>query len=68
MGDEVSVTVIATGLTADYKGDAISTRGGQMEYVANPFERLMNTEEDDDLAEIARLFEKKNAESINIDM
>ena len=60
MGDAVSVTVIATGLTADYKGGSSSyTSGGQ-----KPGQTGMDVpvwpEEDDDLAEITRLFERRN--------
>ena len=59
MGDAVSVTVIATGLTADYKGAPVRTNGNQ---VANQmtFDAPSWPEEDDDLAEITRLFERRN--------
>ncbi len=69
MGDAVSVTVIATGLTADYKGGTGSVFGGNAiggKEVADPFTPW--SEEDDDLAEITRLFEKKNTESIDVDL
>ncbi len=59
MGDEVSVTVIATGLTSDFKAPVArpSVPVGQtkMEITDWP-------EEDDDLLEITRLFENRNRE------
>ncbi len=72
MGDAVSVTVIATGLTADYKGGNGGTIGGGSiggnteTPAADPFAPW--SEEDDDLAEITRLFEKKNSDSIDVDL
>ncbi|MBQ4612064.1 MAG: cell division protein FtsZ [Clostridia bacterium] len=66
MGDAVSVTVIATGLTSDYKGGAGGVRGGtnvNAENLQDLFSPSAWTEEDDDLAEITRLFEKRNADS-----
>ena len=72
MGDAVSVTVIATGLTADYKGGAGGTRGGANVNTAEAPQDLFSVsawpEEDDDLAEITRLFEKKNADSIDVNL
>ncbi len=58
MGDAVSVTVIATGLTCDYKAkpaqsNTVPTGQTQFEVSAWP-------EEDDDLLEITRLFESRN--------
>ncbi len=69
MGDAVSVTVIATGLTADYKGGTGNVFGGGVvggKDAADTFSPW--SEEDDDLAEITRLFEKKNTESIDVEM
>ncbi len=73
MGDAVSVTVIATGLTADYKGGTGATLGGgavggseTVTPAADPFAPW--SEDDDDLAEITRLFEKKNSDSIDVDL
>ncbi len=59
MGDTVRVTVIATGLTADYKSQAAANRTP----AANPFDPFVNNEEDDDLAEITRLFDRRGTDN-----
>ncbi len=57
MGDAVSVTVIATGLTCDQRtvtrGESVPTGQTKMDATSWP-------EEDDDLLEITRLFESRN--------
>ena len=58
MGDAVSVTVIATGLTCDQRtvtrgGESVPAGQTKMEVTSWP-------EEDDDLLEITRLFESRN--------
>ncbi len=70
MGDAVRVTVIATGLTADYKGGSARVIGGGNVRVNNdPIEgqeSMFNVptwpEEDDDLAEITRIFDRKKTD------
>ena len=58
MGDAVSVTVIATGLTCDQR---TVTRGGTPELTGQTkIEVTSWPEEDDDLLEITRLFESRN--------
>ena len=59
MGDEVSVTVIATGLTSDFKMPPArpSVPVGQTKLEVTDW-----PEEDDDLLEITRLFENRNRE------
>ena len=59
MGDEVSVTVIATGLTSDFKMPPARTSvpAGQTKLEVTDW-----PEEDDDLLEITRLFENRNRE------
>ena len=64
VGDSVRVTVIATGLTADYKdtrpvgGKATETTPeGQTVFPVDPW-----SDDDDDLMEINRIFEKRNAD------
>jgi len=59
MGDAVSVTVIATGLTADYKGGSSRSTSNQVPNQTT-FDVPTWPEEDDDLAEITRLFERRN--------
>ncbi len=69
MGDTMSMTVIATGLTSDYKGGKGGVFGGGSiggKADADPFPGW--AEDDDDLAEITRIFEKKNTDSIDVDM
>lgn len=58
MGDEVSVTVIATGLTADYKGGGHGTLGGKNVAASVDFTEFVQ-EEDDVLADISRLFDRR---------
>ena len=58
MGDAVSVTVIATGLTCDYKAKPAvnnTVPAGQTKFEVSAW-----PEEDDDLLEITRLFESRN--------
>ena len=58
MGDAVSVTVIATGLTCDYKAKPAASNAvpaGQTKFEVSAW-----PEEDDDLLEITRLFESRN--------
>ena len=63
VGDAVRVTVIATGLTSDYKATRpTGQKGGAVAEepaisISNPWD-----EDDDDLMEINRIFEKRNAE------
>ena len=59
MGDEVSVTVIATGLTSDFKMPPARTSvpAGQTKLEVTDW-----PEDDDDLLEITRLFENRNRE------
>ena len=60
MGDAVSVTVIATGLTADSNS---SIRRSSTNQVANQIAfdvPKWGDDDDDDLAEITRLFERRN--------
>jgi len=59
MGDEVSVTVIATGLSSDYKA-ATRTVADNVPMSQTSFATPSWPEEDDDLAEITRLFERRN--------
>ncbi len=63
MGDSVSVTVIATGLTDDYKGGRGGKLGGNNTQAAAPADDLARQiddwPEDDGLNEIAQIFEKK---------
>ena len=59
MGDAVSVTVIATGLTADYKAAPSRSASNQVPNQTT-FEVSAWPEEDDDLAEITRIFERRN--------
>ena len=59
MGDAVSVTVIATGLTADYKAAPSRSTTTQVPNQTT-FEVSAWPEEDDDLAEITRIFERRN--------
>ncbi|MBQ8684320.1 MAG: cell division protein FtsZ [Clostridia bacterium] len=57
MGDAVSVTVIATGLAADYKAPAVKAGvdgGEQAQVTFQPW-----ADEDDDLAEITRMFDSR---------
>ena len=68
MGDAVSVTVIATGLTADYKERAKINKENVVEGQQDLFGNTAWPDEDDDLAEITRLFEKKNAEGIDVQL
>ncbi len=69
MGDAVRVTVIATGLTADYKGGGGGKRGGgnvRPNDLPDGQESMFNVptwpEEDDDLAEITRIFDRKKTD------
>ncbi len=70
MGDEVRVTVIATGLTADYKGGSGGVLGGSDVHAKDlpeGQESMFNViptwpEEDDDLEEINRIFNRKKAD------
>ena len=59
MGDAVSVTVIATGLTSDYKNSSRAMNDN-----VNPAQTTINLtgweDEDDDLLEITRIFERRN--------
>jgi len=57
MGDAVSVTVIATGLTCDQR---TVTRGASVPAGQTKMEVSTWPEEDDDLLEITRLFESRN--------
>ena len=57
MGDAVSVTVIATGLTCDQR---TATRGATVPTGQTKIEVTSWPEEDDDLLEITRLFESRN--------
>lgn len=63
MGDAVSVTVIATGLTADYKGGGGGIVGGSnvssSDNTKDSFAVPSWPEEDDDLAEITRIFDRR---------
>ena len=66
MGDAVSVTVIATGLTADYKNNPARNYNFGTGAAAPKAEEQPGgfdpswPEEDDDLLEITRLFERRN--------
>ncbi len=70
MGDEVRVTVIATGLTADYKGGSGGVLGGgdvHAKDLPDGQESMFNViptwpEEDDDLEEINRIFNRKKTD------
>ena len=70
MGDAVRVTVIATGLTADYKGAGGGKRGGSNVRANDDLpegqESMFNVptwpDEDDDLAEITRIFDRKKTD------
>ncbi len=70
MGDEVRVTVIATGLTADYKGGSGGVLGGgdvHAKDLPEGQESMFNViptwpEEDDDLEEINRIFNRKKTD------
>ena len=60
MGDAVSVTVIATGLTADTNSNSrrnSAQQGSEQMSIDVP---SWGSDEDDDLAEITRLFERRN--------
>ncbi len=59
MGDAVSVTVIATGLSSDYK-PAVRTVADNVPLGQTAFETTSWPDDDDDLAEITRLFERRN--------
>ena len=58
MGDAVSVTVIATGLTCDQR--AVATHNSAVPVGQTKLEVSSWPEEDDDLLEITRLFESRN--------
>ena len=62
MGDAVSVTVIATGLTADYKGGSArnSAANADVPFGQTSINIPTWSDDDDDLAEITRLFERRN--------
>ena len=64
MGDAVSVTVIATGLTADYKQPAGNSGGnaGASEPAQVTFQPW--TDEEDDLAEITRMFDSRKRDTV----
>ncbi len=68
MGDEVSVTVIATGLTGDFKARTATGTPAVSEDQTTMFPPVWGTDDDDDLAEITRLFEKKNADNIDVQL
>ena len=64
-GDAISVTVIATGLTSDYKGGGLGFKGGsgiKIDAEAPLFGDLAGGDEDDDMAEIARIFERRKGD------
>ncbi len=63
MGDEVSVTVIATGLTGDFKARKAAPDVSEDQQSMFPAPPAWGTDDDDDLAEITRLFEKRNADN-----
>ncbi len=65
MGDTVRVTVIATGLTADDKSKSVKTATGRAvtETGGTLFDSFSVSEEDDDLAEINRIFDRRNTDS-----
>ena len=61
IGDAINMTVIATGLTADYKQPVRPGEPTQGEQVT--FTPAWSNDEDDDLAEITRIFERKNVDT-----
>jgi cell division protein FtsZ len=64
MGDAVSVTVIATGLTSDYKGGGLGTKGGSNTAAQGSvdFSPFTQEEDDDVLADISRIFDRRKAD------
>ncbi len=64
MEDTVSVTVIATGLTADYKGDVPARSAATAAGV--DFTAFSGDEDDDVLADISRIFDRRKADEPEI--
>ena len=61
--DSVRVTVIATGLTADYKDSRPSTGKNESDAdTATPINIRGWDDEDDDLMEITRIFDRRKAD------